>query len=171
MSEPGQHVSAVSDWESLARGAVRQNDDGEETVLLRELLTFHLGSDCYALPVERVREIVRLREVTKVPRVPQWVIGVVALRGEIVQVVDLRMRLGLDRVEASRRSRIIVLHGDDERITGMLVDAVDQVLRVDEDNINPSSNVEAEAVVELCDHDGEFISIIDVDKVLDHRDG
>jgi len=169
MSEPGTQPSAADDWKNLARGAALQGADGDDVVMLRELLTFHLGGARYALPVERVREIVRLREVTKVPHVPQWVLGVVALRGEIVQVVDLRMRLGLDRIEVSRRSRIIVIHGDDERVTGMLIDAVDQVLRVDEEAINPTSNSETEAVVELCDHEGEFISIVDVDKVLEHR--
>jgi purine-binding chemotaxis protein CheW len=157
-------------WESLARGAARAVAEGETVESIRELLSFRLDDSPYAIPVERVREIVRLRDVTHVPKVPAWVLGVVALRGEVVQVVDLRMRLGLPTRERSRRSRIIVLHGDDDRITGVLVDAVDQVLRVSEEAFrSASSNVEVAAVTELCLQDGDFISVVDLDRVLDLR--
>jgi purine-binding chemotaxis protein CheW len=158
---------ATGDWESLARGASLYRNEGEEFELLRELLTFHLAGSTYAIAVERVREIVRIREITRVPHVPSWVLGVIALRGEIVEVVDMSMRLGLERCEASRRSRIIVLHGDDERVTGVLVDAVDQVLRVGEDCIGPTMAGEVGAVSELSERDGEFISIVDVDRALE----
>lgn len=158
------------DWETLARGAARAGGDAEAAESIRELLSFHLDASRYAVPVERVREIVRLREVTHVPKVPDWVLGVVALRGEVVQVVDLRMRLGLPTRAHSRRSRIIVLHGDDDRITGVLVDAVDQVLRVSEEAFrSASSNAELAAVTELCLQDGEFISVVDLDRVLELR--
>jgi len=158
------------DWETLARGAARAGAEGETVELIRELLSFRLDDSPYAIPVERVREIVRLRDVTHVPKVPEWVLGVVALRGEVVQVVDLRMRLGLPIRERSRRSRIIVLHGDDDRITGVLVDAVDQVLRVSEEAFrSASSNAEVAAVTELCLRDGDFISVVDLDRVLELR--
>jgi chemotaxis signal transduction protein len=71
--------------------------------------------------------------------------------------------------EPSRRSRIIVLHGDDDRVTGILVDGVEQVLRISEQHISPTASGESEAVIELCERDGDFISIIDVDRVLDLR--
>ncbi len=155
-------------WENLARGAANLGVDDEEDVeLRRELLSFRLGESPYAIPVERVREIVRMREITIVPRMPSWVLGVVALRGEVVQVVDLRMRLGLAPCEPSRRSRIIVLHGDDEAVTAILVDAVEAVLRIPEDSVSPASGSELGAVTELCEHGGEFVSLIDVDRVLE----
>ena len=88
------------DWLALARAASARGDDGEGAELLRELLAFGLAGSSYAIPVERVREIVRLREITPMPRVPDFVKGVIALRGEIVQVVDLRMCLGLRRAGA-----------------------------------------------------------------------
>lgn len=158
------------DWESIARGAALAGADGEGAEAIRELLSFRLDDSPYAIPVERVREIVRLREVTHVPKVPDWVLGVVALRGEVVQVVDLRMRLGLPTRERSRRSRIIVLHGDDDRITGVLVDAVDQVLRVSEEAFrSASSTADLAAVTELCLQGGDFISVVDLDRVLELR--
>jgi len=162
-------LGPADEWESLARGASRYGEEEEGAELLRELLAFRLDDSPYAIPVERVREIIRLREVTHVPRMPSWVIGVVALRGEVVQIVDLRMRLGIQTRESSRRSRIIVLHADDDRITGILVDGVDQVLRVSEESISPAAAGESGAVVDLCERDGEFVSIVDVDRVLELR--
>jgi purine-binding chemotaxis protein CheW len=159
----------TAEWESLARGAARHGEEEEGVELVRELLAFRLDGSPYAIPVERVREIVRLREITRVPRMPSWVLGVVALRGEVVQVVDLRMRLGIQPREGSRRSRIIVLHGDDDRVTGILVDAVEQVLRVSEESISPAAAGESGAVVDLCVRDEEFVSIVDVDRVLELR--
>lgn len=166
-----ESTAANTSWEDLARTAGAQHsgldDDGVE--MLRELLSFELAGSPYAIPVERVREIVRVREMTHVPRVPDWVRGVVTLRGEVVQVIDLRMRLGLPAEEINRRSRIIVLHGDDDRITGVLVDSVREVLRVEEESFSASMDSEVGAVAELCLRDEEFVSVIDVDRVLELR--
>ena len=164
-------TTATGGWEDLARAASYQGMGEEEggAELLRELLAFELAHSPYAIPVERVREIVRVREMTRVPRVPDWVRGVVTLRGEVVQVIDLRMRLGLEATEPGRRSRIVVLHGDDERITGVLVDAVREVMRVAEDAFSASEEGEVGAVSELCLQEGEFVSVIDVDRVLELR--
>jgi len=160
-----------SDWEDIARGAGAQHggDGAGATEMLRELLSFELAGSPYAIPVERVREIVRVREMTRVPRVPEWVRGIVTLRGEVVQVIDLRMRLGLRADDTNRRSRIIVLHGDDERITGVLVDSVREVLRVEEESFTAAGDSELGAVAELCLRDEEFVSVIDVDRVLELR--
>jgi purine-binding chemotaxis protein CheW len=155
-------------WEALARRAARERAGGDaEAELLRELLTFELAGSPYAVPVERVREIVRLRPITPVPRVPETVCGVLSLRGEIVQVVDLRRRLGLAAAEPTRTSRIVVLHGDDSRVAGVLVDRVSEVLRVTDDVIRPTTAAETRWVSELCTRGDEFVSIVDLDQVLD----
>jgi purine-binding chemotaxis protein CheW len=167
---PARETATGAEWESLARGAALARDEEEGAELRRELLSFRLDDSPYAIPVERVREIVRLREITAVPKMPDWVLGVIALRGEVVQVVDLRMCLGLAPRETSRRSRIVVLHGDDDRITGVLVDGVDQVLRVSEEAFRTAAaSTETAAVTELCLQDGDFVSVVDVDRVLDLR--
>ncbi len=162
----GGSVGGESDWQSLARAAATPGD-GEETVLVRELLVFQLNGDPYALPVERIREIVRMREITPMPRVPACVRGVIALRGEVLQVVDLHRRLGLPEAESTSRSRIIVLHGDDGRLAGCVVDRVREVLRLPESAIQPTSPGESDAIVALCTNDKEFVSLIDVDRVMD----
>ncbi len=152
------------DWTELARSASSREESEPE--LLRELLTFQLDGSPDAVPVERVREIVRMKETTPVPRVPPSVLGVIELRGEVVQVLDLRLRLQLPVSEVTRRSRIVVLHADDERVSGVLVDGVEEVLRAPEDSIRPVAG-SAGFVCDICARGGEFVSIIDVDRVLD----
>ncbi len=166
-TEIASATTADQEWLRLARGAAERGSDTADTEDIRELLAFDLAGSPYAIPVERVREIVRLREITPMPRVPLSVLGVVALRGEIVQVVDLRMCLGLELRDSGRRSRIIVLHGDDQNVTGVLVDAVNEVLRVPEDEIRASTSGEIGSVDELCMRGEEFVSIVSIDRVLE----
>jgi purine-binding chemotaxis protein CheW len=154
-------------WEQLARNAAEPVAQCDEALLLRELLAFELAGDPYAVPVERVREIVRLRPITPMPRVPEAVLGVIVLRGEVIEVIDLRRRLSMPGVEPTRRSRIIVLHGEDGCVAGLLVDAVNQVLRLPEDAIAPSAQGDSEAVEALYARGEEFVSLIDLEKVLD----
>ena len=163
MSAPG--AAAERGWEELARAAGATA--GEEVALLRELLAFELAGTPYAVPVERVREIVRLRAMTPMPRVPRFVRGVIALRGEVIEVVDLRLRLGLPGADPSRRTRIVVLHGEDGRVAGLLVDAVTEVLRLPEEAIRPTAPGESEAVAALCARDGRFVSLLDLERVMD----
>lgn len=155
------------EWERLARNAAERGEEQTEADMLRELLVFDLAGSPYAIPVERVREIVRVRDITPMPRVPDSVLGVVAMRGEIVQVVDLRMCLGLETSGVTRRSRVIVLHGDDKKVTGVLVDAVQEVLRTSEAEISGTSTADASAVQELCVRGEEFVSIIDTERVME----
>ena len=160
---------APEGWEELARRAAVRDEEAPEFLL--QLLTFELAESPYALPVERVREIVRIRPITPVPRVPDDVRGVISLRGEILQVVDLRRRLGLAAPEATRESRIVVVHGSDGRVAGLLVDAVREVISVAEASLRQNSG-EADVVEALCMRGEEFVSLVDLDRVLavDARD-
>lgn len=166
-------AAGTAAWDALARSAAeRMAGPGEargETEL-RELLVIWLDEDPYALPIERVREIVRLRPITPVPRVPEVVRGVISLRGEIVQVLDLRCRLGLAPVAhagTSRRHRIVVLHGEDGQMAGLLVDRVSEVLRAPASALRAPSARETDAVSALVAHGDRFVSLFDVDRVLD----
>lgn len=92
------------------------------------------------------------------------------MRGEVVEVVDLRCRLGLPLEAPKRSSRIIVLHGDAERVTGLLVDSVSEVFRVPEEQILPAQGFEISSVTEMCSRGEEFISILDPDTALGFLD-
>ncbi len=113
----------------------------EET---EHLATFQLDREEYGLPVRLVQEIIRVRQITQVPKAPRPIKGVINLRGRIIPVIDLRRQLGLGDVELRHATRIVVVTFED-RLLGLLVDSAQQVLRV------PVSSIEAapEEVVEI----------------------
>ena len=92
------------------------------------------------------------------------------LRGEVVEVIDLRITLGLPPVPPNRKSRIVVLHGDADRVTGVLVDSVSEVLRVPEEAVAPAQGLDTAFVVEICRRGDEFVSILDVERALEIGD-
>ncbi len=160
-------------WEDLARAAGARlggRSEDDEIGELRELLVIWLNDDPYALPIERVREIVRLRPITPVPHVPKAVLGVISLRGEIVQVLDLRGRLGLAAASAApdlRRHRIVVLNGEDGQLAGLLVDRVSEVLRTPATATRAPGTRESDSVRALVPYGEGFVSLFDVDRLLD----
>jgi len=165
------HEREPENWEALARRAARRSGEEADQQELVEFLTCDLAGAPYALPVDRVREIVRMRPLTSVPRTPDWLLGVITLRGEVVQVLDLRMCLGLPVSDLGRRTRIVVLHAEDGEVSGLLVDGVRSVLRTDESAICASSLTDVGAVSEMCRNGDEFVSIVDLDHVLEsHTD-
>jgi purine-binding chemotaxis protein CheW len=164
---PEDGMNGSSSWDELARSAHDPGVAEEQPEDLRQLLTFEVDSTPYAVPVERVREIVRIRPITPVPRVPPEVRGVISLRGEIVEVIDLRRRLDLEPAAPVRSTRIIVVHSENGKAAGILVDAVREVSRVAEDAIRPVSSAEVGAVESLYVRGEEFVSLIDLDRILE----
>jgi len=161
-------ATPAASWESLARSAgPAQTAPAAAPTRWRQLLTFRLGEDPYAVPIERVREIVRLPAITPMPRVPECVRGVISLRGEMVEVIDLRRRLGLPDSPPTRTSRVVVLHDDGRATSGLLVDGVNDVLRVPHEAISESAPSEDAHVSGLCERGNGFVSLLDVDRVLD----
>ncbi|MBE0599178.1 MAG: chemotaxis protein CheW [Desulfuromonadales bacterium] len=116
-------------------GSLRQGSAQEQTDY-RQLLTFSLGSEDYALDIGSIREIIKPREVTDIPRVPEFILGIISLRGIIIPVYDLKQRLKLGKTEISPVSRIIVSQHE-ERVVGLLVDSITQVVQVPKQKIEP----------------------------------
>jgi purine-binding chemotaxis protein CheW len=116
------------------RGAVRG------APFQRELLAFRLGEEEYAVDILRIREIIKTRPVTEVPRAPWFVLGVISVRGQVLPVVDLRRRLRLPERALGRAARVlIVTRGDD--LLGLLVDEVRQVVRMRDVDIEPTPSL------------------------------
>ncbi len=159
-------AEATRTWDALARAAA-EREANEEARALRELLVFSRDGTPYALPIERVREIVRLRVLTAVPHVPPEVLGVISLRGEIVQVIDTRRRLGLAPAETARTNRVVVLNAEDGEVAGLLVDAVHEVLRVEESELRPPTAGEGGLVVALAPKGAQFVSLLAPEKLVD----
>ena len=100
-----------------------------------QLVVFKIGKEEFGVPISQVREIVRLVPITPVPRAPQFIEGVVNLRGQILAVIDLAKRLNLTPAPRSDKTRIIVVEVEDNTV-GMIVDEVTEVLRLPTENID-----------------------------------
>lgn len=103
------------------------------------LVVFQLGEEEYALDVERVREVVKVDRITRVPGAPAYVRGIINLRGRVVPVIDLRERLGLNAAP-SERPRIMVVE-DGAALVGMLVDRASEVLRLRPGQVQPPDEI------------------------------
>ncbi len=101
---------------------------------VNEFLAFGLAGDRFALPLESVQEILMLPPITEVPRARPDVLGILSVRGRITTVIDLRRRLRLPSIEASRGNRVLLVEGGDE-VMGLLVDEVFQVYRLHEEEL------------------------------------
>jgi purine-binding chemotaxis protein CheW len=108
---------------------------------VREYLSFDLAGDLYAVELARIREIVSSPPITEVPRAPRDVIGVCSVRGLLVTVVDTRRRMRLIERPASRLSRILLANVDGGEVVGLLVDEVNQVVRLREHEIEFAQSV------------------------------
>ena len=109
-----------------------RRDDETETVAqrLETCLTFTLATEIFAMPVKPVREVLRLSTITRVPHAPRPIRGVTNLRGRVLPVIDLRLRIELPETQVTRNSRIVVVNSRG-RLLGLLVDAVHQVVHID----------------------------------------
>jgi purine-binding chemotaxis protein CheW len=127
---------------AMGQGLGQSDARTQETVPNLELVVFRLGPESYGLRLHEVREIIMVGQITPVPRAPQFVDGVLNLRGEVMPVVDLRTRFGLARVEATTISRILITSIGGV-FTGLVVDAVDEVRPVDLHRFGPPPAVTA----------------------------
>lgn len=135
------------------RAALLDDEEGDDEDLetvgdaLLEYLCFRVSQELYAVNIMEIKEIIKPREWTEVPRAPHFVSGVISLRGVIIPVFDMRKRLGLPQVQACGKERIVVVR-DGESFCGILVDEVVQVVRI------PVTSIEsAPAVLEGIDRD------------------
>ena len=143
-ARPAVQEAPASPVHSISFFSAPMREERKAAEATEHLATFFLGDEEYGVDVRLVQEIIRVSEVTQVPRAPEFVKGVINLRGRIIPVVDLKRKLGLGDVAISRQSRIVVVKLKD-RLIGLLVDAASQVLKV------PLSCIEAapEEIVEI----------------------
>lgn len=137
-------------------------------------LTFVLGKECYGVPVLKVREIIRLCDITPVPQMPDYVKGVLNLRGKIVPVADLRLKFKLARAENTDLTCIIVvqvLSADrTPTVMGLIVDAVEEVANIAAADIEPTPDfggaVEATYILGMAKVKGAVKALLDIDLII-----
>jgi purine-binding chemotaxis protein CheW len=139
----------------------------------RQYVTFGLGRELFGVEVTRAREILSEVPVTKVPQTPDYLLGVINLRGQVVPVVDLRVKMGLPHAEATRDSCIIVMEVqvDGEALTvGGLADSVREVLELRDDQIEPpprmGTKLRTEFIAGMGKVDEQFLILLELDRVF-----
>ncbi|MGK9477108.1 chemotaxis protein CheW [Melioribacter sp. OK-6-Me] len=134
-----------------------------------QLVSFLIGDEEYGVDILLVQEIIRMMEITKVPNSPDFVDGVVNLRGRIIPVIDLRAKLGMPRKEHDKNTRIIVVEVAGKTV-GFIVDAVTEVLRIPVGITEPPpdivAGVNAEFIKAVGKLDDRLLILIDIEKIL-----
>lgn len=147
---------------------------GRLEALPGKYLAFTLGNEEYALPVLRVREIIRMMEITAVPQVPRYVRGVINLRGKVIPVADLRARFDLDEQAYTERTAIIVAElaqaDGVPLLMGVVVDAVSEVLNIGGKDLEETpqfgAGVKTDGIVGMAKSRGRVTMILDIDRVF-----
>jgi len=139
----------------------------------RQYLTFQLGEEVFALDVSHVREILEFTTVTKVPKTPDYMRGVINLRGSVVPVLDMRLKFGLTAIDKTVNTCIIVVEVTCEgetTVIGALVDSVQEVFELEHDQIEPAPKIGTQLktgfVKGMGKKDDHFVIILDIDKVF-----
>ncbi|HOW64689.1 MAG TPA: chemotaxis protein CheW [Candidatus Paceibacterota bacterium] len=137
-------------------------------------LTFILGDEYYGIPVLKVREIIRLVPITLVPQMPEFIKGVVNLRGKIIPVVDLRLRFQLPNVQDTERTCIVVVQvamaGRNHTAMGLIVDAVEEVINIAPGDIEETpdfgTKLDTEYLLGMAKVKGKVKALLDIDRVI-----
>ena len=134
-----------------------------------QIVVFELGSECYGVQISAVESIIRMQPVTRIPHSPQFVEGVTNLRGKVLPVVDLRKRFSLETQRETNNSRIIVVNVND-MVIGMIVDAVSEVLTIQDQMVEPPPSITASidsAFIKGIAKIGErLVILLDLAKIL-----
>lgn len=138
-----------------------------------QYLTFRLGDETFALDISKVREVLDYTNITKVPHTPDFMRGVINLRGNVVPVVDMRLKFGMSRTEQTVNTCIIIVEISIEgetTVLGALTDAVQEVIELGPEQIEPAPRIgtrlRTEFIRGMGKRDDQFIIILDIDRVF-----
>jgi len=142
---------------------------GAENDATQQWVTFHLDGETYGINVMHVQEVLRYSEIARVPGAPEYVLGIINLRGNVVTVIDTRCRFGLKAVEVSEATRIVIVETD-VHVVGILVDSVAEVVYLRQSEIEPAPNVgneeNAKYILGVCHKNDELLILIEHDRLL-----
>ena len=136
-------------------------------------LTFKLDEEVFAVDISKVREVLEYSSVTKVPQTPEFMKGVINLRGHVVPVVDLRLKFGMQEAEKTVNTCIIIVEvsvDEETAVLGALTDSVQEVLELEHDQIEPAPKIgtrlKTDFIRGMGKQNEQFIMILDIDKVF-----
>ena len=150
--------------QDAARDQTRSNPTGS-----MQLVSFKLSDETYGIEITKIREIILVGEITRVPETPQYIKGLINLRSSVIPVIDLRARFALPENELTQDSRIMVLNVG-RRTIGIVVDSVNEVLRVSQDQISPAPPTVAslgnQYMTGLVRLEEQLLILLDVDRLF-----
>jgi purine-binding chemotaxis protein CheW len=143
----------------------------------QQYLTFMLSGETYAISILRIKEIIQYGQLTEVPRMPDFIRGVINLRGAVVPVIDLSVRFGKASTAIGRRNCIIIIEvaiGEESQSVGVMVDAVNAVLEIPAGEIEPAptfgTHIRADFIAGMGKINGKFVIILNIQQVLSMDD-
>lgn len=146
----------------MSGSSVKQNSN--------QLVTFKLGDELYGIDIMKVKEIILLGAITRVPSVPEYIEGATNLRGRVIPVIDLRKRLGLKVSDYTEQTRIIVLNLANRTI-GVIVDAVSEVLRVHSSEIEETppgiAGAGREFLRGLVKRENNLLIVLEIEQIIE----
>jgi purine-binding chemotaxis protein CheW len=138
-----------------------------------KFLTFTLGNEEYGIPIQKVKEIIGIMDITNIPKTPQFIKGVINLRGKIIPVMDLRLKFGFEEKAYNQRTCIIVVEiniADTKRMMGIVVDTVSEVVNIQKWEIEPPPQYDLHAdnefLIGMGKVKGKVILLLDIEQVL-----
>ncbi len=159
----GIQANVKSNGKSNGNG---QHEKRSEDLL--QLVSFHLGGEEFGLNILRVQEIIRMQDLTRVPNSPEFVEGVINLRGRVIPVIGLRKRFRLDSREYDNQTRIVVTEVNGS-VLGFVVDSVSEVLRIPTDTVEPPprlGKVDREFISGVGKLENRLLILLDVDRLM-----
>jgi purine-binding chemotaxis protein CheW len=143
------------------------NESTNDSVI--QWVTFRLSDEIYGINVMQVQEVLRVSEIAPVPGAPHYVLGIINLRGNVVTVIDTRIRLGLATTEVTDSTRIVIIEGA-KHVVGILVDCVAEVVDLPMSEVESAPNVgndeSAKYIQGVASRDDELLILVDLNKLL-----
>lgn len=144
--------------------------NGDEVL---QWVTYKLGEETYGINVMQVQEVLRHTEIAPVPGAPDYVLGIINLRGNVVTVIDTRSRFGLPSSDISDNTRIVIIESDDQ-VVGILVDSVAEVVYLRSSEVDSAPNVgteeSAKFIQGVSNRDGQLLILVDLNKLLNDEE-
>jgi purine-binding chemotaxis protein CheW len=144
-----------------------------DELLTTQYLTFNLGDEVFAVDVGKVREILEITNITKVPQTPEFMRGVINLRGSVVPVIDMRLKFGMSETERTVNTCIVVVEvkmDGETTVLGALADSVQEVIDMEPEQIEAAPHIgthlNTDFIKGMGKHDGRFVMILDIDRIF-----
>ena len=138
-----------------------------------QLVTFRLKDETYGINVMQVQEVLRVSEITPVPGSPAYVLGIINLRGNVVTVIDTRIRFGLNCTEPDDASRIVIIESD-QQVVGILVDSVAEVVELRQSDIDSAPSIGSEDsaryIQGVASREEDLLIVVDLNKLLSDQE-